>query len=688
MNFEYGNLSRFVEETPHATTNILLTGVTGFLGGHYLSWRVQLPGKIFVLVRADDHQQGWQRVYDSLQNAARSYAFDLASEQELQEKIICILGDMNRPNCGISPAHLEVLRTGKITSIWHCAANMAFLPKDREKLIATNVVGTEALMNIGKQIGIERFVYISTAYTAGALKGEIKEQLHDGSQQFGNCYEESKHLAEHAVANFCEQNNLNWTILRPSIVMGPIASKDSGGTRFGGYGFVKSLYEMQDVLKNIFNKIRLEIPEHTTVNMIPVDQIIFDMLYVESIGFGEQNIFHLSNTVHDLTRTSIRTFDDAVGTEALTFVTERDTPATSLEQVFDEGTKFSRGYYYSEKVFVRSLPEHVQVFDNTVLQECMANYVVELKKEEEIFDFEKQTVTSWDGQRLTAYSRGEESNPPLVFINAYGMPLQFSTPFSRRIARKFRFITWDSRWVPDTTQEFDVEKCNSLTHAKDLIAVLDHYQIEKCVLVGWSSGAQVCLRTMREFSERVECGILLNSGVSLRPSKPLVETEYQQSLRSLFPKIANNRRAAKLYCDLIYGDSNVVGLNDQNTIGSMLNSLDTDLMGMTSAPFKDPESLFRYANMLYLNFEEAADAYTTGNQLPVLVYGSEEDEITHPDVARALAQALPNATLYVAEEGTHFAQYTDVEVAKMVIKYVENVANSVIPNESLSGANC
>jgi thioester reductase-like protein/pimeloyl-ACP methyl ester carboxylesterase len=682
MTFEYGNMSRFVQETEHNTSNILVTGVTGFLGGHYLAWRSQLPGKIFVLVRAEDHAQGWERVYSSLQLAAQSYEFELGEADELAKKIVCVLGDMNLPNCGVSAEDMQVLQESEISTIWHCAANMAFLPKDREKLNHTNVIGTTALMTIGKQVGVERFVYISTAYTAGHVSGDVKEELHDGNQVFANCYEESKHAAEHAVANFCLENELKWTILRPSMVMGPIASKNSGGTRFGAYGFVRSLYEMQDVLSRVHNKIRMEIPEHTTVNLIPVDQVLYDMLYIESIGFGEQSIYHLSNTVHDSVRTTFQSFDDAVGTDTLAFINERDTPATSLEQVFDKGTRFSKGYLYSEKVFVRSLPPHAEVFNNTVLEECMANYLVELKKDEEAFDFERETVTSWDGQRLSAYSRGDEQNPPLIFINAYGMPLQFSTPFSRRISRKFRFITWDSRWVPDTTQEFEVEKCNSLTHAKDLIAVMDHFAIDKCVIVGWSSGAQVCLRTMREFKDRIECGVLLNSGVSLLTEPPVEQTEYQQSLRSLFPKMAASRRASKLYCDLIYGNSNEAGLNDQNAIGSMLNSLDTDLMGMTSAPFKDTESLFRYSNMLSLNFEEDADAYTTGNDLPVLVYGSEEDEVTHPDVARGLAKALTNSSLHITEEGTHFAQYTEESVAKVVMKFIQEAVN--LPASSVS----
>jgi len=681
MNFEYGDLSGFVEETEHTATNIFLTGVTGFLGGHYLSWRSQLPGKVFVLVRAKDHQQGWQRIYDSLKLASESYSFEIPEEAQLKEKIICILGDINQPGCGIGSVGMKLLKEGKISSIWHCAASMSYLPKDRESLIHTNVVGTETLMNIGKVLGIERFIYISTAYTSGGLKGSIKEELHDGTQEFGNCYEESKHLAECAVARYCNNNDLQWTILRPAIVMGPIASRQSGGTRYGGYGFVKSLYEMQDVLRRVRNKIRLEIPEHTTVNMIPVDHIVFDMLYVESIKFGHQNIFHLSNTLHESVRMSMETFDESVGTDALIFLDKRETNATALEQVFDDATRFSKCYYYSEKVFERSLPNHHQLFDNAVLQECMANFVIELKKEEENFDFEKQTITSWDGLRLSTYSRGDDDKPPLVFINAYGMPLQFSTPFSRRISREFRFITWDSRWVPDTSQKFEVEKCNSLTHAKDLVAVMDHYGLDKCVVVGWSSGAQVCLRMMREFSHRVACGVLLNSGVSFMPENGLEETEYQKNLKSLFPKMATNRRAAQLYCDLIYGEANAVGLNDQNTIGSMLNSLDTDLMGMTSAPFKDPEALYRYANMLHLNFKEDFDAYTTGNDLPVLIYGSEDDEVTHPSVARELNNALPNSSLILDKKGSHFAQYTEEAVAKMVIRYAQENANFDLKTE-------
>lgn len=671
MNYEYGDTLKFISQNDHVKRDILVTGVTGFLGGHYLFWRSQLPGKIYVLVRADDVEKGRQRIYDSIKVAARSYQSKMLKEAELDKKIVCVVGDLMLPNCGISATAMDMLRQAAITEFWHCAANMAFLPKDRENLIHTNVTGTKSLMAVAKLLDIDRFVYISTAYTAGAVKGAVKEELHSGEHEFGNCYEESKFLAEHAVATFCPENDIEYTILRPSMVMGPMASMESGGTRFGVYGVAKAIHGSQDVLKKVTQKIRLEIPDNTTLNMIAVDQVVFDMLYLESIDFGDQSIYHLTNNRHDTVQDGMRAIEQAVGTDALHYVAKRDSVTTSIEKMFDTATRFSKGYYYSEKVFVRSLPEHHEVFDLAVLDKCLANFVRELDAELEKADFKELTVKSWDGQTLSAYVRGDSSKPTVLFINAYGMPLQFSVPLSRRLSNKYRFVTWDSRWVPDITQEFEIEKCNSLTHAKDLIAIMDELGIDQCSVIGWSSGAQVCLRAMKEFPDRIDCGLLLNSGVSLVPDEPIQETEYQESLRSLFPKIGNSERAAKLYCDLIYGDTSKVKMNEQNRVGSMLNSLDPELMNMTSAPFKNPESLFRYANMLYRNFEEESDAHTKGNQLPVLVYGSEEDEITHPDVARALAAALPNATLHIEQTGTHFAQYTDDSIASVVDGFIE-----------------
>lgn len=679
MKYEHSNLYQLVGNAPFTPDNALITGVTGFLGSHFVFWKLQVPGKLYLLVRAENQDAGWQRIIDSLSKASESYQMQLPSIEVLRERIVCVLGDMLKPNCGVNSIAMDELVGAEINQIWHCAADMGFLPKHRDRLIRTNVHGTEALMNVGKLISIDRFVYISTAYTAGDKQYSVVEDCHDGSQKFANSYEESKFLTEQVVASFCEANDLDWNILRPSIIMGPLEDKKSGGTRFGGYGFVEGLFDIREILTKVNQKIRLEIPSDTTLNLISVDQVVYDMLYLRSIEFGEKNVYHLASGSLLNSRDTMRSFERAIGVEALEFVDTRESSPTSLELVFDKGTEFHKGYYYSTKVFERSLPEHAQEFDIELLDECMSNFVEELIAEEKVketLDFESREVASWDGQRIQSYARGEESSPPVMFINAYGMPLQFAVPLSRIMSKTHRFITWDSRWVPDTTQPFEEEKCNSLTHVKDLIAVLDEFGIEQCALVGWSSGAQVCLRALAEFPDRFSCGVLLNSGVSLATDS-VIETEYQQSLRSLFPKIAGNRSAAKLYCDLIYGDTTKVGLKDQGSIGSMLNSLDPELMNMTSAPFKNPESLYRYANMLYRNFEEDDAAFTDQINLPVLVYGSEEDEVTHVDVAKELSKRLSNSELILATTATHFAQYSDVDVGEMVVDYIQKHAQSL-----------
>lgn len=672
MNYLHSDIKHFISATDFDSTNAFITGVTGFLGGHFVFWQLQLPGKLYLLVRAESVEVGWQRILDSLNLAAKCYDAELPNEKELRKRIVCVLGDMSQPQCGISTSDIQYLKDSEIGTVWHCAADMGFLARHRDRLLNTNVKGTETLMEIAISLSVQRFVYISTAYTAGKRNGEIAEVLHDDSQGFGNCYEESKFMAEIAVAQYCKENSLAWNILRPTMVMGPLSNCESGGTRFGGYGFIKNLYEMRDIFSKLNQKIRLVMPASATFNSISVDQVVYDMVYLRATGFGKQNIYHLGSSTTMLARDVMVCQQKAAGVDALELVEQRDSDPTSLEIVFDKGTRFARCYFHSDKRFIRSLPIHSNEFSIPTMDICMENFIEELKEEERIskrLEFDHEQVTSWDGQVLNAYSKGDVEKPTVVFINAYGMPLEFSLPISKVISKKYRFVSWDSRWVPDTSQDFDVEKCSSLTHVKDLMAILDDLQIKQCALVGWSSGAQVCLRALSEYPDRFICGALLNSGVSL-VGDDICQTEYQQSLRSLFPKVAGDRKAAKLYCDLIYGDTTKVGLRDQGSIGTMLNSLDPELMKMTSAPFRDPESLYRYANMLFRNFEEDKAAFTDKVRTPVLVYGSEEDEVTHADLATALSERLINSELVLAKTATHFAQYTDIEVGDMVVDYI------------------
>lgn len=657
--------------------NILLTGVTGFLGSHYAFWRTQFEGKLYVLVRAENQDAAWQRVINALEISAQSYNLPLPDEEILKDKIICITSELTEPACGISKQDIEMLKQAQITEVWHCAASLSFLERHRERIFQTNVDGTEYLLDVVKECNINHFVYISTAYTAGQMSGDIPEEIHDDSVVFSNCYEESKAAAEKVIVKYCEENAMDWRILRPSIVIGPHVAQCSGGTRFGIYGFAQEMFQLRHTLRNVKAPLRLVGDEDCKMSLIPVDQVVYDMLYLSHIEFGEHQVYHLSNSFNTLLKDYFKIVEKIMKTNCLQLVSKRNIKATSLEKLFDEKTAFYAGYYKTQKYFDRRLPEHKPV-THAELTNYMRHYKQELMDEEQGSIFNREYVHSWDGEKLCVHSIGDKQLPPLILANAYGMPVDFLIPLAKRLMNNFHVITWDSRWVPSLTHEFDKEQCDSLTHAKDLISILDHYDIADCPIVGWSSGVQVCLRTMAEFGKRISCAILLNGGISLKLDEGCGITEYEENIRSLLPKISKNKRMAQLYCDLIYGSNHQLKADDENAIGTILTSTDPHLLYMTSMPFRTPEALYRYANMMSLMFAESDDAHTSTIDTPVLVYGGMKDKITHPDVARQLAQQLKNGSLHISDDSDHFAQFYEQAVANMIIDYSQQYSQKKV----------
>ena len=607
----------------------------------------------------------------ALEVCARSYNLPLPDVAVLQQRIVCITGDVTQPDCGIHAGDLKVLEAAGITEVWHSAASLSFLQRHRERIMKTNVAGTQTLMRVAKHLNIDRFIYISTAYTAGRMSGEIPEQLHSEEVVFANCYEESKAIAEQAVVEYCEAESMRWTLLRPSIVTGPLITQCSGGTRFGLYGLAQEIYQLRQTLRNVQSKLRLVGAEDSMVNLVSVDQVVFDMLYLESQAFGDQSIYHLSNANDNHLSEVIRMIEKNMGTDALELVDSRDSKPSSLEKLFDRKTAFYSAYYKTEKHFVRSLPDHQPIVMDHV-DNYMRSFKEELQDLEQGSIFERSYVKSWDDTQLCVHALGDRKRDSLIIVNAFGMPVDFVTPLAKRLSEDFHIITWDTRWVPSLTHDFDLEKCDSLTHARDLIAILDYFKIDRCAVVGWSSGVQVALRALSEYAERFSSAVLLNGGISLQLAEGERMTEYESNIRSLLPKIGKSKRMAKLYCDLIYGASSKLAQSDQKSIGTILTSTDPHLLYMTSMPFRTPEALYRYANMMSLMFAEQSDAHTSNIETPVLVYGGMHDEITHPDVARALVRALPNARLHLSEQDTHFAQFYERSVAHMIVDYVKN----------------
>lgn len=168
--------------------NILLTGASGFVGGHLL--RELLSG---------GHQ------VSALSRSARSDQLLSASGAS------AIRGELS------DQASLDNAAQG-MHAVFHCAANTSAWSKDKAIQLETNVGGTQRLLEAAKRAGVECFVHTSSVSAFSHLCHEtLTESLPQrGGQSWVN-YERSKFLGELAV----RESGLPFIIFNPSHVLGP-----------------------------------------------------------------------------------------------------------------------------------------------------------------------------------------------------------------------------------------------------------------------------------------------------------------------------------------------------------------------------------------------------------------------------------------------------------------------------------
>lgn len=668
-------------------TRLLLTGGTGFLGSHFLLWRLRAGGRLFVLVRGTSPEHARERLLESLSEAAASYDVPVPLEA-VEKNVICLVGDITLPRCGLSAEDLNRLEEARLDEVWHSAASLAYENRHRDKIHAHNCIGTRNILEVARQVGAGRFVYVSTAYTAGTRRGVIPEQLHPeptgGASDFNNYYEESKAQAEREVSGACEAAGLAYSIVRPSVIIGPSASRRSGGTRFGIYGFVRELYRLRRELAQVTDPLRLLGHEGAGVNMVPVDHVVLDMLRLSATGFEGGPVHHLVGPVELPAVGMVDRMSHALRLPILSFTTHRETEASPIEQLFDLRATFYASYGLNPKRFARALPPH-PALTLADLDVYLSSYLAELAREREGQVFTPVQVRAPDGAEVCAFTRGDPSHPVLVLCNAYAMPEEFLAPLAQRLAQKWRVVTWNTRWLPTPTPDFNPSRCDSSVHVADLIAVLDRLGISRVeTVVGWSSGAQVALRALAEHPERFASGVLLNGTVSLPATPDHPMTSFEKNLRQLFPQIAANPRVAERYCKLIFGGApggEAPQSEDRKVVASVLTSTDPHLLYMTSVPFRTPSSLFRYANMVCALFREREDAWTSSVKQPVLVFGGGADAISHPDQVALLASRLVGARTVLKPEADHFSHFYDEGMATMIEDFAQHAPSGALPVE-------
>ncbi|MBO3841469.1 MAG: NAD-dependent epimerase/dehydratase family protein [Candidatus Brockarchaeota archaeon] len=166
---------------------ILVTGASGFLGGHLVEEMVSKGFSVIGMVRKSSDT-----------SLLRSLSVELR------------VGDLTDPE-SLSRA------TENIDIVIHLAAYYTFFGK-KEMYRRINVEGTRLLLEAALRNGVKRFVYCSSTEAIGPVKSPPAEE--DSPPNPSYEYGRSKLEAEKIVRSYGEKG-VEYTILRPSGIYGP-----------------------------------------------------------------------------------------------------------------------------------------------------------------------------------------------------------------------------------------------------------------------------------------------------------------------------------------------------------------------------------------------------------------------------------------------------------------------------------
>ncbi|MGD2035388.1 MAG: NAD-dependent epimerase/dehydratase family protein [Bacteroidales bacterium] len=195
---------------------ILVTGGTGFLGGHLLLELLKEDIPVRVLISENGHPEKVLSVWKhytgngaSLLKKADWYAADISNK-----------------------AMLEPAFEG-VTKVYHCAALVSFNPGAKKKMHEINVLGTKNVVDLCLEHKIKKLVHVSSiAAVRSSLKGEPASESDGWPVMDRLWYSKTKTAAEMEVWRG-ETEGLETVTVNPSVMLGP-GEWHSGSPRLFG----------------------------------------------------------------------------------------------------------------------------------------------------------------------------------------------------------------------------------------------------------------------------------------------------------------------------------------------------------------------------------------------------------------------------------------------------------------------
>ncbi|MBL7928599.1 MAG: NAD-dependent epimerase/dehydratase family protein [Bacteroidia bacterium] len=191
---------------------VLVTGGTGLVGSHLLLQLAKQEENIRALIRKSSSMRNVKLLFEK--------------EADLFERIEWMEGDI------LDVSSLTDAMQG-IEKVYHCAAMISFVPKDRVKMLEINRNGTANVINLCLEMGVKKLCYASSVAAINRInESELITESTAWEENAGNSnYAVSKQAAEREVWRGIAEG-LKAVMVNPGIIIGPGSWNSGSGKLF------------------------------------------------------------------------------------------------------------------------------------------------------------------------------------------------------------------------------------------------------------------------------------------------------------------------------------------------------------------------------------------------------------------------------------------------------------------------
>ncbi|MEU0469916.1 alpha/beta fold hydrolase [Amycolatopsis sp. NPDC006131] len=239
---------------------------------------------------------------------------------------------------------------------------------------------------------------------------------------------------------------------------------------------------------------------------------------------------------------------------------------------------------------------------------------------------------------------------PLVLLHAFPVDARMWNPVRGGLTTRHRLITPDQRGLgrtplPGTDREPSLDDAG-----RDVIALLDKLELEQVVLGGCSMGGYVTMAVLRAAPERV-------AGLVLIDTKATADAPEAAQARRDLAQRAESEGVTGWLADAML--PNVLSVETRQTRPDVVETV-RDLID------SQPPAGVAWAARAMANRPDSTELLAA-TDVPALVIVGEDDGLTPPDGAQAMAETLPSGELVVVPQAGHL---TPLEAPAMVAEAI------------------